>query len=380
MVTSTRPRLLLIDGHSVAYRAFFALPVENFSTVTGQPTNAVFGFTSMLINVLRDEEPTHLAVTFDVSRSTFRTEAFADYKAGRSETPQDFKGQLSLVKDILDALAIPVIEKEGYEADDVIGTLTMQAAADGFDVLICSGDRDVFQLVSDRVTVLYPRRGVSDLARMTPAAVEARYGIPPSLYRDLAALVGESSDNLAGVPGVGPKTAAKWLQKYGSLQELVARVDELPGKVGDAVREHLASVLRNKQLNGLVCDLALPLHPSELARRPWDRDTVHAVFDALEFRVLRERLYATLTSAEPEAEEGFTVEGGRLEPGALSGWLAAHTVGDRRTGVHVVGQWGAGTGDVTGLALAAPDGAGAYLDPSELNEVDDAALGVLWVA
>ena len=378
-VKAVRPRLLLIDGHSVAYRAFFALPVENFSTVTGQPTNAVFGFTSMLINVLRDEEPTHLAVTFDVSRTTFRTEAFADYKAGRSETPHEFKGQLSLVKDILAALAVPVIEKEGYEADDVIGTLTVQAAADGFDVLICSGDRDVFQLVSDRVTVLYPRRGVSDLARMTPAAVEARYGIPPRLYRDLAALVGESSDNLAGVPGVGPKTAAKWLQKYGSLEELVARVDEISGKVGDSVREHLASVLRNKQLNGLVCDLALPLHPSELARRPWDRDTVHAVFDALEFRVLRERLYATLTSVEPEAEEGFTVEGGRLERGALAGWLAAHTVGDRRTGVHVVGRWGAGTGDVFGLALAAPDGAGAYLEPSELDEIDDAALGT-WFA
>jgi len=376
---TARPRLLLIDGHSVAYRAFFALPVENFSTVTGQPTNAVFGFTSMLINVLRDEEPTHLAVTFDVSRTTFRTEVFAEYKAGRAETPQDFKGQLSLVKDILDALSVPVIEKEGYEADDVIGTLTRQAAADGFDVLICSGDRDVFQLVSDRVTVLYPRRGVSDLARMTPAAVQERYGIPPTLYRDLAALVGETSDNLAGVPGVGPKTAAKWLQKYGSLEELVARVDELPGKTGDAVREHLASVLRNKQLNGLVCDLVLPLHPSQLARRPWDRDTVHAVFDALEFRVLRERLYATLTSAEPEAEEGFTVAGGRLESGALAGWLAAHTVGDRRTGLHVVGWWGAGTGDVTGLALAAPDGAGAYLEPTELGEVDEGALAA-WLA
>ena len=204
-------RLLLLDGHSLAYRAFFALPAENFSTSTGQHTNAVYGFTAMLINVLRDEEPTHLAVAFDVSRHTFRTEEYAEYKAGRSATPAEFAGQISLLHEVLDALRVPTVEADGFEADDVLATLTTQAEAAGMEVLICSGDRDSFQLVTDHVTVLYPVKGVSELARMTPDAVEAKYGVRPERYSDLAALVGESSDNLPGVPGVGPKTAAKWL-------------------------------------------------------------------------------------------------------------------------------------------------------------------------
>ena len=179
MKPSERPRLLLIDGHSVAYRAFFALPVENFSTTTGQPTNAVYGFTSMLINVLRDEKPSHVGVAFDISRQSFRTETFPEYKANRSATPNEFKGQISLIQEVLEALAIPVITAEGFEADDVIATLATQGEVDGLDVLICSGDRDVFQLVTDHVTVLYPRKGVSDMARMTPAAVEERYGLTP---------------------------------------------------------------------------------------------------------------------------------------------------------------------------------------------------------
>ena len=172
---SQAPKLLLIDGHSIAYRAFFALPVENFSTQTGQHTNAVFGFTSMLINVLRDEKPTHLGVAFDVSRHTFRSEVYTEYKANRSKTPTEFSGQLDLIKEVLNALNIVYLEKEGFEADDVIGTLATQAAAQGYEVLICTGDRDAFQLVSDRVTVLYPREDVSELARMTPSAVEERY-------------------------------------------------------------------------------------------------------------------------------------------------------------------------------------------------------------
>ena len=179
----SRPKLLLIDGHSIAYRAFFALPVENFSTQTGQHTNGVFGFTSMLINVLRDEAPTHLAVAFDVSRQTFRSEIYPEYKANRSKTPDEFKGQLDLVKEVLNALNISFVEKPGFEADDVIGTLATQAEAAGFDVLICTGDRDAFQLVTDNVTVLYPRKGVSDLARMTPAAVEAKYFASPGAIR-----------------------------------------------------------------------------------------------------------------------------------------------------------------------------------------------------
>ena len=204
----------------MAYRAFFALPVENFSTTTGQPTNAVYGFTSMLINVLRDEQPTHIVVAFDVSRHSFRTDKYAEYKAGRSETPTDFKGQVSLVKEVLAALQIPVVEKEGFEADDVIATLACQARDQGMTVLISSGDRDAFQLVDDQITVLYPRKGVSDLARMDPAAIEAKYGVPPQQYRDLAALVGETSDNLPGIPGVGPKTAAKWITRTAAWRAL----------------------------------------------------------------------------------------------------------------------------------------------------------------
>ena len=264
----TRPKLMLIDGHSIAYRAFFALPVENFSTQTGQHTNGVFGFTSMLINVLRDEAPTHLGVAFDVSRHTFRSEIYSEYKANRTTTPDEFRGQLDLVKEVLKALNIPYLDKEGYEADDVIGTLATRAEAAGFDVLICTGDRDIFQLVSDHVTVLYPRKGVSDLARMTPKAVEERYFATPARYPDLAALVGESSDNLPGVPGVGPKTAAKWLEMYDGLENLAAHAGELKGKAAEAFQVRIDDVLRNRQVNRLVCDLDLPLTIDDLVRRP----------------------------------------------------------------------------------------------------------------
>jgi DNA polymerase-1 len=287
------PRLLLIDGHSVAYRAFFALPVENFSTTTGQPTNAVYGFTSMLINVLRDEKPTHVGVAFDISRQSFRTEAFPEYKANRSSTPNEFKGQISLIQEVLAALAIPVITAEGFEADDVIATLATQAEADGLDVLICSGDRDVFQLVTPQVTVLYPRKGVSDMARMTPAAVEERYGLTPGQYADFAALRGDPSDNLPNIPGVGEKTAAKWVRDFGSLTALVDRVDEVPGKAGGLLRDHLSAVLQNRQLTELIRDVPLPVGPHDLFLGQWDREAVHRVFDSLQFRVLRERLYAT---------------------------------------------------------------------------------------
>jgi len=374
-----RPTLLLLDGHSLAYRAFHALPAENFSTATGQTTNAVFGFTSMLINVLRDEQPTHLAVAFDVSRQTFRAEQYVDYKANRAKTPDAFSGQVALIKEVLDALRVPYVEAPGFEADDVLATLATQAEADGFDVLVVSGDRDVFQLVDERITVLYPRKGVSNLARMTPGAVVERYGLPPAQYPELAALVGEDSDNLPGVPGVGPKTAAKWIVQYGGLDGVVDRADELPGKAGASLREHLAGVIRNRSINGLVRDLTLPLTPGELVMRSWDRDEVHRVFDSLEFRVLRERLFATLTAAEPETTGGFDVTGEVLEPGTVTAWLARHAGTGTVTGVAVVGAWGRGTGDVTGVALATPGGVAGYLDPARLTPEDDGALAV-WLA
>ncbi len=372
-----RPRLLLVDGHSLAYRAFFALPVENFSTTTGQVTNAVYGFTSMLINVLRDEQPTHVAVAFDVSRTTFRTEEYADYKATRSSTPAEFSGQVALCKEILDALRITVVEKEGYEADDVIATLTRLARDEDFEVLISTGDRDSIQLVDSATTILYPLRGVSELIRLTPEVVEERYLVPPNRYSDLAALVGETSDNLPGVPGVGPKTAAKWLGLYGGLDGVVANAHVIKGKAGDNLRAHLEDVLRNRRLNRLVDDLDLPVRVDDLAVRSWDREEVHKVFDGLEFRVLRERLFATLSAPEPEAEGGFEVSGARLDGAAVGAWLAEHA-GDT-VGLHVAGTWGAGHGDARGVAVAALDGTAAWVDLTTADEEATTALAA-WLA
>ncbi len=383
-----RPKLLLIDGHSIAYRAFFALPVENFSTQTGQHTNGVFGFTSMLINVLRDEQPTHVGVAFDVSRQTFRAEVYPEYKANRSKTPDEFRGQLDLVKEVLEALNIVHVEKEGFEADDVIGTLATQAEQAGFDVLICTGDRDAFQLVTEHVTVLYPRKGVSDLARMTPAAVEDKYLATPARYPELAALVGESSDNLPGVPGVGPKTAAKWLETYDGLENLVAHAGELKGKAAEAFKERTEDVLRNRRINALVRDLDLSVTVEEMERRAWDREATHTLFDGLEFRVLRDRLLEALPTEELEPEGGFELIGSVLGPGAVPGWLAEHTsvaveteVGavSNRAGVDVIGHWGSGAGDLRAFAIAAADGAAAYIDVTEVSPADDAALAA-WLA
>lgn len=378
-VTTDRPRLLLLDGHSLAYRAFFALPVENFSTTTGQHTNAVYGFTSMLINVLRDERPTHIGVAFDVSRQTFRSEEYSDYKANRSTSPTEFSGQVSLVKEVLAALRIATIEKDGYEADDVIGTLATQAVAQGFEVLICTGDRDSFQLVGDTATVLYPSRGVSEMARMTPEAVIEKYGVPPVRYPELAALVGESSDNLPGVPGVGPKTAAKWITQYDGLDNVIAHADEIKGKAGDSFREHLGDVIRNRRLNALVCDLDLSATVTDLAAQPWDRQEVHKLFDSLEFRVLRERLFSTLESEEEIDDSGFELDATRLEPGALAGWLDEHARSGARVGVHVQGIWRAGSGDVHAMAFATGDGAAAWLDVEQISPEDDATVAA-WLA
>jgi DNA polymerase-1 len=373
------PRLLLLDGHSLAYRAFFALPVENFSTSTGQHTNAVYGFTSMLINVLRDEQPTHVGVAFDVSRQTFRSEEYSDYKANRSTSPQEFSGQVSLIKEVLGALRVATIEKDGYEADDVIGTLTTQALEEGFEVLICSGDRDSFQLVSDRSTILYPSRGVSEMARITPEEVMDRYGVPPERYPEIAALVGETSDNLPGVPGVGPKTAAKWINTYDGLDNVITHADAIKGKAGESFREHLGDVIRNRRLNALVCDLPLSATPTDLVAQPWDRQEVHTLFDSLEFRVLRDRLFDTLESEEEIDETGFEIHGARLAAGELPGWLAAHAAGPARVGVQVQGTWRAGSGDVFALSLASADGSAAWVDVEQLTPEDDAALAG-WLA
>lgn len=367
-------RLLLLDGHSLAYRAFFALPAENFSTSTGQHTNAVYGFTSMLINMLRDEEPTHVVVAFDKSRQTFRTEQYAEYKAGRARTPDEFQGQVPLVKEVLDALRISYVELEGYEADDIIATIATAADDEGLEVLICSGDRDTFQLVSDNVTILYPVRGVSEVWRMGPAQVQEKYGVAPDRYSDLAAMVGESSDNLPGVPGVGPKTAAKWITQFGDLDGIVAGIDQIKGKAGESLREHLDQVLRNRRLNQLVRDAPVGVGVADLVRHQWAREEVHEVFDRLEFRVLRDRLFASVEAAEPEAEEGFDVDGEVLTPEQVADWVAAHLPVGQRSGLSVTGTWGRGTGDATGLAVAAPDGAAAWIDLTTLPDEGETSV------
>lgn len=374
-----RPTLLLLDGHSLAYRAFYALPAENFKTVTGQTTNAVYGFTAMLINLLRDEQPTHVAAAFDVSRQTFRVEKYPEYKANRLTTPDDFRGQVELTKDVLGALGIPVMAVEGYEADDVIATLAGQAVPQGYRVLIVTGDRDALQLVNDDVTVLYPRKGVSDLTRFTPETVEAKYGLTPAQYPDFAALRGDPSDNLPGIPGVGEKTATKWIREYGDLNTLVDRVDEVRGKVGDALRANLSNVVLNRQLTEMVRDVPLPYTPDQLARGPWDRDRIHRLFDDLEFRVLRDRLFETLAAPTPEAEAGFRISGQTLTPGSVADWLVEHAKAGARHGLSVSGSGLPGRGDIRALALAAADGEGAYLDIVALTPEDEAALGA-WLA
>jgi DNA polymerase-1 len=373
-VGETKARLLLLDGHSLAYRAFHALPPENFSTSTGQTTNAVFGFTSMLINVLRDEKPTHIAVAFDVSRHSFRTDQYADYKGNREKSPSEFTGQIPLVKEILDALQISYVEAAGYEADDVIATLTAQARESDMEVLICTGDRDAFQLVREGVTVLYFVRGVSEMARRDSAAVLEKFGVPPERYRDYAALIGDKSDNLPGVAGVGPKTAAKWITDFGSLDELVEKCDQIKGKVGESLRASLADVLRNYELNRLIEDVSLPIRPDAFAWQGWDRERVHTVFDALEFTVLRTRLYEYLEAPEPEAEGGFDLSGEVLGAGAVAGWLDFHGPAGVPLGVALTGRFGRGTGEVTGFAVATADGAAAWFDPAALEPADEAAV------
>jgi DNA polymerase-1 len=379
-----RPRLMLMDGHSLAYRAFFALPAENFTTATGQPTNAIYGFASMLANTLRDEAPTHFAVAFDVSRKTWRSEEFTEYKANRSKTPDEFKGQVELIGELLDAMHAERFAVEGYEADDVIATLATQAEAEGFEVLIVTGDRDSFQLVSEHTTVLYPTKGVSELTRFTPEKVFEKYGLTPAQYPDFAALRGDPSDNLPGIPGVGEKTAAKWINQFGSFADLVERVDEVKGKAGQNLRDHLESVKLNRRLTELERQVELTKTVADLKRAAYDRKAVAMVLDTLEIRnpSLRERLFAVdpgaeETEATPVAADGVELDGAVLRAGELKPWLAEH--GTQLLGVATVDSWALGTGAVAEIALAAADGTAAWFDPTELDEADETAFAQ-WLA
>lgn len=298
MSNSQKPTLMIIDGHSLAFRAFYALPTESFQTRDGFYTNAIHGFLAMLINLLNAEQPDALAVAFDISRYSFRTQEYPEYKGTRGETPPEFKGQVPMLQEALHAMGIVTLEKENFEADDILATLASRGAEDGYRVLVVSGDRDTIQLVNDDVTLLYPsKQGVSELTRYDADKVMDRYGIRPEQYPDVAALVGETSDNLPGVPKVGEKTAVKWLTQYGSLQGILDHQDEIAGKVGESLREHAHLAVRNRKLNHLVRDVELDVQPSELTRAAIDMDAVAAVFAKLEFRTLLNRV-AKLAGAE----------------------------------------------------------------------------------
>ena len=315
----------------MAYRAFFALPAENFTTAQGQHTNAIYGFATMLLSLLTSEKPTHVAVAFDVSRKTFRSEIFPEYKANRAKTPDEFRSQMSYLHELVTAFGITTFEVEGFEADDIIATISKQAEREGAEVFICTGDRDSFQLVNEKTTVLYPKRGVSDLTRMTPDAVQEKYGMSPEQYPDFAALRGDPSDNLPSVPGVGEKTAAKWIVEFGSLHELIANIDTLGGKVGQSLRDSVNDVIRNRELTQLVANVPLDLSIDSLAWSGVDESKTNPLFEKLEFKTLKDRMKPILLKGstkviEPEFELFATeIAEGVLTPEEASAKIARHS-------------------------------------------------------
>ena len=371
--------VLIIDGHSMAFRAFYALPPDNFVTATGQHTNAVYGFVSMLTRLLETERPTHIAVAFDVSRHSFRTEEYPEYKGTRDATPEEFKGQVELIREVLDAMGIVSLSREGFEADDILATLAYRAGHEGSTVLVVSGDRDSFQTVTDNVTVLYPGTGPGDLRRMTPEAVEAKYGVPPHRYPEIAAIVGETSDNLPGVPGVGPKTAAQWINKFDGLDNLLARAEEIGGKRGAALREHMDDVVRNRRLNHLLTDMDLKVGPADLARRPTDVAAIDRLFDSLEFGRLRSKVREVsgigmgespideaVEAPAPQAQVEVSLADAACD---IAAWARAHDT----IALLVEGDLRPTRGEVSRLVLAGPARA-LVVDPAELSPAQEEAL------
>ena len=367
---SADSKVLLVDGHSLAFRAFYGYPYESFSTSTGQHTNAVFGFITLFLSVVRSEQPRRIGVAFDRARTTFRTKEYADYKANRGATPEEFKGQVELIKDFLDALGIHHVDLDDYEADDIIATWTHQARSKDEEVLISTGDRDSFQLVTDHVTVLYPGR--DEMQRMTPAAIEAKYGVGPSRYPELAALVGETSDNLPGVPGVGPKTAAKWLTQFDGLENLLQRAVQVPGKAGESLRAHLDDVTRNRALNALVKDLELPVAATDLGPGQLDPVALNQLFDTLQFRALRERVREVFAAPVAPVQPLQVTDTETVRPGQVASWLAAHGIG--QAGLDITGHWGHGVWDVEALTVAGADQAIGWFDAHDLTVDDEQAL------
>lgn len=329
--TSARPLLLLLDGHSLAYRAYFALP-DTLRTSTGELTNAIHGFVSMLVRLLVERGPAAVAVAFDVGEDEERTAAYEDYKAGRDEMPDELGTQIDRLHEVLEVLGIAVVEVPGVEADDVLATLATEAVADGYRVEIVTGDRDAMQLVDTDITVLYTLKGISEVGEMTPAAVQERFGVPPERYVQLAALRGDGSDNLPGVPGVGAKTAAKLLTDFDGIEDVYARIDEVPGKkVPAMLLEHRPAVDRNLALMTLRRDVAVGCTPSDLVRAEADRDAFAVLFAELELRTLGARVRRELLGEEPATGEDpgvatdLTVGSGaapvRVDRAGLDRWL-----------------------------------------------------------
>lgn len=355
-------KLLLLDGHSLAFRSFYALPKDSFRTANGQYTNAIHGFLNVLLKLYAEEQPTHVAVAFDLPGGTFRTREYSEYKGGRAATPEEFKGQVPLIQEALTALGISWLTKEDFEADDIIATLAHTGVEAGMEVTISSGDKDSYQLVSEKVTVLYPMPR-SQMLRMTPDVVEERTGVRPERYPDIAALVGEGADNLPGVPGVGNKTAVKWITQYGDLDSLLDHADEIGGKVGQSLRDHIDGVRRNRKLNHLVTDLDLGIELPDLEPTGVNRDEVHQLFDMLDFTSLRSRVLAELPLQEGDVTTPETVEVTIVDR-ALSDFLDT----DDTLGLYLSGHGEPGRGDVYQIAIANAQGEAVTADVTDIDE------------
>ena len=359
----------------MAFRAFYALPAENFSTSGGQHTNAVYGFLSMFANILSEEKPTHVAVAFDIGRKTFRTERFPEYKAQRESAPEEFKGQVPIIQDVLGDLSIVTLTKENYEADDILATLTTQAQGE-YEVVIVTGDRDYLQLVNESVTVLYPTRGVSTLTRFTPEEVENKYGLTPAQYPDFAALRGDPSDNLPNIPGVGEKTATKWIVEYGDLNNLIENAEEIKGKAGNAFRERIEQVRLNRELTQMVRDLELPVGPGELELVPADVTAVATAFDDLEFGVnLRERVLAAVPTDGNAAESDSAADELSelvIADAPLDEWLKDRA--DAGLALHVVGTGTPAGGDAQAVGIVDKHRHAISRELADLSAEEEAAL------
>ena len=356
----------------MAFRAFYALPTEKFTTSTGQATNAIYGFLSMLATLLHDEQPTHVAVAFDVGRTTFRTEMFPDYKAQRDETPPEFISQIPILKNLLAALGITTIEKPNYEADDIIATLATTAQPLGFETLIVTGDRDSLQLVNNTTTVLYPMKGVSVIHRFTPQAVQDKYGLTPEQYPDFAALRGDPSDNLPSIPKVGEKTATKWIVQHGNLTNLLNNADTIKGVVGTNLRERIDQVKLNRQLTEMVKNLDLTHTPPELKLQPVNTETLTEDFNNLEFgttlrtKILKARGATVDTTATPP-QTPTTVD-----TISVAKWLKQHPT--EAMAVHITGRGTPATGDAESFAIIDQNHHAIAGNFADLNPKDDKAL------